>query len=112
MTNKGEAYTCGSNKFGQLGLENDSDQEGSDEEEKEGDEMMSMEDEHELSFYTPDMQEKVSKLNKRRDREEPCMIDFKLDKARVTMVAAGSMHAVAVLEEGALVFSWGKNTAG
>ena len=34
LTNSGHAYSCGSNKFGQLGTEEDSEDEGSDGDDK------------------------------------------------------------------------------
>ena len=52
LTNKGEVYTCGSNKFGQLGLEKDSDDEEGDEEGKEEDELdVTPDDDPELTAF-------------------------------------------------------------
>ena len=71
LSNYGELYCCGSNKFGQLGCETDSDEEGSDKENGDG----SSEDSSDDALVIPkDLNKKIHSLKKRKDRWVPIRI--------------------------------------
>ena len=114
LTNNGEVYACGSNKFGQLGLEEDSDSEesessSSEEEEQEDDEPI----EGQLPI-SKKIEKKIKDLERRKDRWEPQQVPiaFNTTIKKVRQVAAGSHHAFALLDYGDGVMAWGRNTFG
>lgn len=112
LTNNGGLYSCGSNKFGQLGTREDSDLEaGSGEEENKGDE----DDDNDVSlFMNADLKKKVDGLQKRKDQWTPVPVplDVPSGTAKVRSVAVGAVHAIAILEGDSAVFAWGKNSFG
>ena len=108
-------YACGSNKFGQLAVEDDD----ADEEEDggKGEDETPMDEAEDISaFMSKDLKKRAASLKKRKDFYEPVLsrMAVVLNSAtkRVTQIAVGATHAVAIVEDGSLVYSWGKNTEG
>lgn len=121
LTNTGEVYTCGSNKFGQLGTykrkgakkegngDDDDEEEEDNEDEEDGEESDGPEDD----LLPSGVKKKVRELEKRQDQ----IIPVKLNRGdiaglKVKSISVGAMHCLAVLENDLGVIGWGKNTYG
>jgi alpha-tubulin suppressor-like RCC1 family protein len=116
LTNSGHAFSCGSNKFGQLGTEEDTDEGGGssdDEGKKAGDE-----DELDEGMYMPEeIQKRLGRLEKRQDRWQPKKIEIVgisgiSGTTKIKYVSVGAMHAFAIIENDNGVVGWGQNTCG
>ena len=111
LTNSGHLYSCGSNKFGQLGTEEESgDEEGEDEDKKKGDD----DDLDEANYMPEQIQKKLGALEKRQDRWEPQRIELAgiSGTTKIKYVSVGAMHAFAIIENDNGVVGWGQNTYG
>lgn len=116
LTNNGEVYSVGANKFGQLGVERDAEAvpEADGEEEEKGDKNETGNDN---AFIPKALHDKIGKLERSRERLKPARILInkeliKTGTSRVKMVAVGAMHAMAILENDNGVYAWGKNSFG
>jgi len=114
LTNDGDLYACGSNKCGQLGAEEDSDQgdrSGDDQSEGLGDEEA---DGDESLFMNAELQKKYASLQKKEDRWTPRAIKWPAGHGtiKIRSVAAGAQHVIALAEADNTVLAWGKNTHG
>ena len=107
LTNNGELYSCGSNKNGQLGIENDDEDEDEDEEE-EGSHEEGETPGDETAFLPKHLQKKIVDLEKKQDRWLPERVPF--NNQKVKYVAAGASHVIALMESD--VYAWGRNNFG
>ena len=115
LMNNGLLYSCGSNKVGQLGTSKKTKPgtDSTDEDDTESDEGS---DEEEDGEELPKaIRKKIDDLERKKDRVkiEPITRCFKEKVSfKVQLVAVGGMHAVAILQNDAGVFSWGSNSHG
>lgn len=110
LTNGGEVFSCGANKYGQLGTEKDSDGE---EDAAEVKNMRESKDELDATFTDDQaMRRRIEHLNKQKDRVTVAVLTrLSEQKIKVVQIATGAMHAMAVTDQGA-VYGWGNNSHG
>lgn len=111
LTNNGEVYSCGANKYGQLGTEKDSE----DDEENEEEPGAQQHEENDKNQMDAELKKRIRGLGKQKDRNTVARIDAFVElKVKVKQVDTGSMHAVAVGDAGGAsgVYAWGRNSHG
>lgn len=115
LMNNGDLYSCGSNKVGQLGTSKKTKPgtSSTDEDDTESDDGSDGEEDGEE--LPKAIRKKIDDLERKKDRVRLERIT-RCFKEKVTfkvqLVAVGGMHAVAILQNDAGVFSWGSNSHG